>query len=323
MYEKILKAAERLEGIVHKTPVMTSTLLNEITGNQIYLKCENFQRVGAFKFRGAYNAISSLSPEIRKKGIVVFSSGNHAMATALTCKILNVPATVIMPEDAPMVKVAATKGYGATVISYNRNSESREKIAEELVEQYGYTLIPPFDAEEILAGQGTVAKELIEEAGELDYLFVPCGGGGLLSGCAVSTKHLLPKCKVIGVEPCLSDDATISFKTGVLHRAESANSIADGLNTPSLGKITFPLIREYADDFVTVSENEILTTMYYLWTRLKIVAEPSGVVGLAAAFHQKLSLENKKIGVVISGGNVDVKEVGNLFDSIPDLHSKT
>ncbi|WP_152658180.1 threo-3-hydroxy-L-aspartate ammonia-lyase [Oceanobacillus sp. CFH 90083] len=314
MYEKIVEAAKRLDGIAHKTPVHTSTLLNELTGNQIFLKCENFQRMGAFKFRGAYNMISSLSLEERQRGVVAFSSGNHAMATALTCKLLDIPATVIMPEDAPSVKTAAVKDYGATVITYNRRAESREQIAQELIDEFSYTLIPPFDAEPIIAGQGTVAKELMEEVGELDYLLVPCGGGGLLSGCAVSAKQLLPNCKVIGVEPELSNDATMSFKSGELQTINTPNSIADGLNTPSLGNITFPLINEYVDDLITVSEEDIKAAMYFLWTRVKVVVEPSGAVALAA--YQKLAVKDKRIGVVLSGGNVDVRRVGELFKDI-------
>lgn len=316
MYEKIVEAAKRLDGIAHKTPVLTSTLLDELTGNQIFLKCENFQRMGAFKFRGAYNTISSLPQETRNKGVVAFSSGNHAMATALTCKILHIPATVVMPHDAPQVKMEAVRDYGATIITYNRATESREEIAQGLIDEFGYTLIPPFDAEPIVAGQGTVAKEFIEEIGELNYLLVPCGGGGLLSGCAVSSKHLSPDCKVIGVEPAISDDATKSFKTGVLQTVKSPNSIADGLNTPLLGKVTFPLINEYVDDFITVTEEEIKAAMYFLWTRVKVVVEPSGAVALAA--YRKLSAKGKKIGVVLSGGNVDVRTAGDLFKNITD-----
>ncbi|WP_080874473.1 threo-3-hydroxy-L-aspartate ammonia-lyase [Oceanobacillus timonensis] len=314
MYEKITEAANRLDGIAHKTPVLTSTLLNELTGNSIFLKCENFQRMGAFKFRGAYNTVSSLSQEARRKGVIAYSSGNHAMATALTCKILAIPATVVMPEDAPRVKTDAVEDYGATIIKYNRSTESREEIAQELIDKYGYTLIPPFDAESIIAGQGTVAQEFIEEVGKLDYLLVPCGGGGLISGCAVAAKHLLPECKVIGVEPALSDDAAKSFKTGELQTIKTPNSVADGLNTPSLGKITFPFIKEHVDDFITVSEEEIKTAMYLLWTRLKIVVEPSGAVALAA--YRKLSVKGKRVGVVLSGGNVDVRKAGDLFKDI-------
>jgi threonine dehydratase len=313
MFEKVREAAKRLEGIAHKTPVMTSTLLNERTGNQLFLKCENFQRTGAFKIRGAYNAICLLSPEAKKKGVITFSSGNHAMATALTGRLLNVKVTVVMPADAPAVKMSATKGYGATVITYDRLTGSREEIAKELVGKHGYTLVPPFDSEDIIAGQGTAAKELIESVGELDYVFAPCGGGGLLSGSAISARHLLPSCKVIGVEPEMADDATRSFKSGKLQSIGTTDTVADGLRTPMLGNITFPLIRKYVDDMVTVSEQEIISTMYYLWTRLKIVVEPSGAVGLAAIFHKKLPVTGKKAGFILSGGNVDVRTAPELF----------
>ena len=318
MFEKVLAAAKRLEGVAHKTPVLTSRLLDEHTGNAILLKCENFQRMGAFKFRGAFNAISALPPEIRGRGIVTYSSGNHAQAVALTGKLLGIPVTVVMPSDAPAVKFAATKGYGATIVSYDRAKETREAVTEQFIEKYGYTLIPPFDHVEVIAGQGTAAKELIEKTGGLDYLFAPCGGGGLLSGSAVSAKYLLPGCKVIGVEPELADDAFQSFKTGQLHRIDNPATIADGLRTPSLGNITFPLIRTYVDDMITVSEAEIISTMYYLWTRLKIVVEPSGAVSLAPLFHRKLPLAGQRVGVILSGGNVDVRQAGELFAGIPD-----
>jgi threo-3-hydroxy-L-aspartate ammonia-lyase len=318
MYEKVLAAAKRLEGVAHKTPVMTSRLLDEHTGNTVFLKCENFQRMGAFKFRGAYNAVSTLPPDVRRRGIVTYSSGNHAQAIALTGKLLNIPTTVVMPSDAPAVKFAATKAYGASIVSYDRAKVAREAVAQQLIDKYGYTLIPPFDHEEVVAGQGTAAKELIEAVGELDYLFVQCGGGGLLSGSAISSKQLLPRCRVIGVEPELADDATRSFRTGELHRIDNPQTIADGLRTPSLGKITFPLVRTLVDDMVTVNENEIVTTMYYLWTRLKIVIEPSGAVSLAPLFHRTFPAQGKRIGVILSGGNVDVRQVGEIFAGIDD-----
>ncbi|MDR3564564.1 MAG: threo-3-hydroxy-L-aspartate ammonia-lyase [Negativicutes bacterium] len=318
MYEKVLAAAERLDGVAHKTPVMTSRLLDKHSGNTIFLKCENLQRMGAFKFRGAYNAVSSLPPDVRQRGIVTYSSGNHAQAVALTGQLLGVPVTVVMPSDAPAVKFAATKAYGASVVPYDRAKVAREAVAQQFIDKYGYTLIPPFDHEEVVAGQGTAAKELIESTGELDYLFVQCGGGGLLSGSAISAKHLSPGCKVIGVEPELADDATRSFKTGELQRIDNPQTIADGLRTPCLGKITFPLVRALVDDMVTVSEAEILSTMYYLWTRLKLVVEPSGAVSLAPLFHRKLPLTGQRIGVIISGGNVDVRQVGELFAGISD-----
>lgn len=318
MFEKVLAAAKRLEGVAHRTPVMTSRLLDEKTGNTIYLKCENFQRIGAFKFRGAFNAVSALSPEERKRGVVTYSSGNHAQAIALTGRMLQVPTTVVMPADAPAVKSAATKGYGATIVPYDRAKESREEVTKALMDKHGYTLIPPYDHEEVVAGQGTAARELIEEVGMLDYIFAACGGGGLLSGTAISTKHMLPGGRVIGVEPELADDATRSFKSGQLHTVHNPETIADGLRTPCLGKVTFPLVRQYVDDMVTVSEEEILSTMYFLWTRLKIVVEPSGAVSLAPLFHRKLPFEGKKVGIILSGGNVDVRLAGELFANISE-----
>lgn len=316
MYEQIAAAASRLAGVAHKTPVLTSRLLDERTGNMVFLKCENFQRMGAFKFRGAYNAISSLSVAQREKGVITYSSGNHAQAVALASKLLGVKATVIVPADAPAVKLAAAKDYGAAIITYDRAAVSREEVAEKLIREHGYTLIPPFDHYDVIAGQGTVAKELIEEVLSLDYLFVQVGGGGLLSGCAVAAKHLLPRCQVIGVEPALADDATRSFKTGELQSVHNPPTIADGLRTASLGKITFPLIRQYVDDMVTVTEEEIIRTMEFLWTRLKIVVEPSGAVSLAPLMHCKLPIEGKRVGVIISGGNVDVRQAGELFATI-------
>jgi threonine dehydratase len=313
LFNKILAAAKTLDGVAHKTPVLTSRLLDGKTGNQIFLKCENMQRMGAFKFRGAYNAISNLTPDARQKGVVTYSSGNHAQAVALAGELLSVPTTVIVPEDAPAVKLAAAKDYGAKIILYNREKTAREAVAQELIDKFGYTLIPPFDHEDVIAGQGTAVKELIEEINDLDYIFVQCGGGGLLSGSAVCAKHMLPKCQVIGVEPELADDATQSFKTGKLHTIVNPPTIADGLRTAALGKLTFPLIQKYVDDMVTVTDDEIIRTMYFLWTRLKIVVEPSGAVSLAPIFQQKLPINNKRIGVILSGGNADVRQASELF----------
>ena len=313
MYNKILEAAARLNGVAHKTPVMTSRLLNEKIGASTFLKCENFQRMGAFKFRGAYNAISALPESARQKGVVTFSSGNHGMAVALTSQIMGIPAVVIVPNDAPEVKIAAIRGYGATIVTYDRFKEDREIIAKEYMQEKGLTLIPPFDNEYVLAGQGTLAKELFEEVGELDYLFVQVGGGGLISGCAIAANHLAPNCKVIAVEPEVSNDTYQSFQSGVRTKHPAPDSVADGLNTPIPGIITFPLIQKYVHDVITVSEQEILETMYYLWTRTKIMAEPSGAVAIAAAFHGKIPVHSKRIGAVISGGNVDVRLVSKFF----------
>jgi len=318
MYSKVIEASKRLAGAAHKTPVFSSRLLNEHAGNEIYLKCENFQRMGAFKFRGAYNALSNLTPEAKAKGVVTYSSGNHAQAIALAGKLLKVATTVIVPNDAPAVKLKAAQGYGASIVLYDRETVAREDIAKQMIADHGYTLIPPFDHEDVIAGQGTAAMELLDEVGSLDYLFVQCGGGGLLSGCAAYTKNALPQCQVYGVEPDTADDATKSFKTGTLHTAHNPPTIADGLRTPALGKLTFPLIRQYVDDMITVSDDEILSTMYYLWTRLKIVVEPSGAVSLAPLFHRKLPLQGKRVGVILSGGNVDVRLAGELFANISD-----
>lgn len=313
MFGKIVAASARLAGVAHRTQVMTSRLLDEQTGNVIFLKCENFQRMGAFKFRGAYNAASALSDEDRRRGIITYSSGNHAQAIGLTGKLLDIPTTVVMPADAPAVKLAGAKAYGARLVTYDRALESREEVAARLVARHGYTLIPPYDNEEVVAGQGTAAKELVEEVGWLDYVFAPCGGGGLLSGTAVSVSHMLDGAKTIGVEPELAGDAVKSFRTGELHVVHNPPTIADGLRTPSLGKVTFPLVRQYVADMVTVTEEEIVSTMYFLWTRLKLIVEPSGAVALAPLFHRKLGISGCRVGVVVSGGNVDVRLAGELF----------
>jgi threonine dehydratase len=315
----VLEAVDRLAGVAHHTPVLTSRSLDEVTGNNVFLKCENFQRMGAFKFRGAYNAISRLTPEQAAHGVVTFSSGNHAQAVALAGRLLGVKTTVVMPTDAPAVKLTATKNYGAEVVTYDRETMNREELTLKLVADHGYTLIPPFDHPDVIAGQGTAAKELIDEVYSLDMLLVPCGGGGLLSGCAVYTRYALPNCKIIGVEPETADDATRSFYTGTLQTVRSPKTIADGLRTESLGNITFPTIQKNVDEMITVSDADILETMYYLWTRTKIVVEPSGATALAPLFKGRLPVHGKRIGVVLSGGNVDVRLAGDLFASVIDL----
>jgi threo-3-hydroxy-L-aspartate ammonia-lyase len=307
-------AAKRLAGIAHRTPVLTSRTVNQRTNSQVFFKCENFQRTGSFKFRGAYNALSQLSETQKQKGLLTFSSGNHAQGIALSGQLLNIPTTIVMPDDAPAVKQAATRGYGAEVILYNRQQETnREELAKTLLKERSLTLIPPYDHPDIIAGQGTTALELIEEVGELDLLLVCCGGGGLLSGCAIATKALSPNCKVIGVEPQLADDATRSFHSKILHTVNNPNTIADGARTPSLGKITFPLVLDYVDEMVTVSEEAILRTMFFLWERLKIVVEPTGVLAAAALLEGIVTASEAKIGVIISGGNVDLAQIGKLF----------
>ena len=318
LYTGVLNAVEKLAGVAHHTPVLTSRSLDEVTGNFVFLKCENFQRMGAFKFRGAYNAISRLDAAAAARGVITFSSGNHAQAVALAGRILGIKTTVVMPSDAPAVKLAATKKYGADVVTYDRATANREALADELVSRHGYTLVPPFNHPDVIAGQGTAARELIEETFSLDALLVPCGGGGLLSGCAVYAKHALPSCRVIGVEPETADDANRSFHSGALQSVKNPQTIADGLRTESLGSLTFPTIQKYVDDMVTVSDREIIETMYYLWTRMKIVVEPSGATALAPLFKRKLPFEGKRIGVVLSGGNVDVRQAGELFADIKE-----
>jgi threonine dehydratase len=308
-------AAKRLAGIAHRTPVLTSRTVNQRINSQVFFKCENFQRTGSFKFRGAYNALSQLSESQKEKGVLTFSSGNHAQAIALAGQLLNIPTTIVMPDVAPAVKQAATRGYGAEVILYNRQT-NREELAQTIAQERALTLIPPYDHPHIIAGQGTTALELIEEVGELDLLLVCCGGGGLLSGCAIASKALSPNCKVIGVEPQLADDATRSFHSKILHTVNNPNTIADGARTPSLGKITFPLVLHYVDDMVTVSEEAILRTMFFLWERLKIVVEPTGVLAAAALLEGIVTASEAKIGVIISGGNVDLAQIGKLFSGV-------
>jgi len=306
-FADVAAAHERIKSVAKRTPVLTSATIDALTGARVHFKCENFQRMGAFKFRGAYNALSQLDPEQKRKGVVAFSSGNHAQAVALSGRLLGVPATIVMPADAPKVKLEATRGYGAEVVLYDAHNEDRQKIAEKLSAERGMTLIPPFDHLHIAAGQGTAAKELIEDAGALDLLLVPCGGGGLLSGCAVAAKHLSPSCRVIGVEPAAGDDGARSFKAKALQVIKTPDTIADGARTASLGpQVTFPAILRHVDDFLTVTDEELLKSMFFLWERMKIVVEPTGALAACALLEKKLDANGKKVGVVISGGNVDL-----------------
>jgi threonine dehydratase len=306
-FADVAAAHERIKAVAKRTPVLTSATIDALTGARVHFKCENFQRMGAFKFRGAYNALSQLDPEQKRKGVVAFSSGNHAQAVALSGRLLGVPATIVMPTDAPKVKLEATRGYGAEVVLYDAHNEDRRKIAEQLSAERGMTLIPPFDHPHIAAGQGTAAKELIEDAGALDLLLVPCGGGGLLSGCAVAAKHLSPACRVIGVEPAAGDDGARSFKAKALQVIKTPDTIADGARTASLGpQVTFPAILRHVDDFLTVTDEELLKSMFFLWERMKIVVEPTGALAACALLEKKLDANGKKVGVVISGGNVDL-----------------
>jgi threonine dehydratase len=312
-YDDVAAAAERLRGVAHRTPVATSRTLDERLSARLFLKCENLQRAGAFKFRGAYNATAKLAPAERARGVLTYSSGNHAQAIALACRLLGAQATIVMPRSAPAAKRRATEGYGARIVAYDPAKAKREEIAEELRREGDPVLVPPYDHADVIAGQGTAARELFEEVGGLDLLLVPCGGGGLLSGSALSARALAPRCRVVGVEPELADDATRSFKTGTLHTVDNPPTIADGARTPSLGKLTFPLVRENVDDMVTVSDGDLVEAMRFAWERMKLVVEPTGVLGLSAALTRRIDVEGKRVGVILSGGNVDLAYALELF----------
>ena len=309
-YEDVAAAAQRLAGHAFRTPVLTSRQVDARTGCRVFFKCENFQRVGAFKFRGAFNALSRVTPEQRRRGVLAYSSGNHAQAVALAAQQLGSPAVIVMPQDAPQVKATATRGYGAEVVLYDKRSTVREQLAATIAAERGLALIPPYDHPHVVAGQGTAAKELFEETGALDYLFVCVGGGGLISGCAIAADALSPGCKVIGVEPAAGDDATRSFKSRTLQTVHNPDTIADGARTPSLGEITFPLVLRYVHDMVTVDDAQLLRAMLYVWERMKIVVEPTGALGIAGLFERKVALPPaSRVGVIVSGGNVDVRDV--------------
>jgi len=304
-YANVLAAAAAIREVATRTPVLTSRHVDEAVGASVYFKCENFQRVGAFKFRGAYNALSRFSAAQKRAGAVAFSSGNHAQAVALAAKLLGIPALIVMPSDAPPAKLAATRGYGAEVVLYERMSEDREALARRLVAERGGTLIAPFDNSEVIAGQGTAAKELFEEVGPLDFLFVCVGGGGLISGCALAAAELSPACKVIGVEPEAGNDAQQSLRAGHIVRIPVARTIADGAQTPALGELTFPIIKRLVSDIVTVSDAQLLAQMRLFATRMKIVVEPTGCLAAAAVLNKVVPVAGKRVGVIISGGNAD------------------
>jgi threonine dehydratase len=312
-YDDVAAAHERIRPAAHRTPVFTSSTANGLADAKLFFKCENCQRMGAFKFRGAYNALSRFSPEQRTRGVVAFSSGNHAQAVALSAKLLRIPATIIMPEDAPASKVAATKGYGAEVIFYDRYTQDRAAIGKKLAEERGITLIPPYDHPHVMAGQGTAAKELFEEAGALDVLLVPLGGGGLLSGSAVAAKALSPDCAVFGVEPEAGNDGQRSFRSGTIVRIDTPRTIADGAQTQFLGEHTFPVIREHVEDILTATDPELIQTMRFFAERMKMVVEPTGCLGAAAALTKKGRFAGKRVGVILSGGNVDIPKYAEFL----------
>ncbi|WP_199541734.1 threo-3-hydroxy-L-aspartate ammonia-lyase [Paraburkholderia kururiensis] len=311
-FDDVAAAHDRLRGVAHRTPVLTSSTANALSGAQLYFKCENFQRMGAFKFRGAYNSIAQFTPEQKAGGVITFSSGNHAQAIALSAKRLGVKAVIVMPEDAPAVKVAATRGYGGEVVFYNRYTEDREALGRRLAAERGLTLIPPYDHPHVMAGQGTAAKELIEEVGELDLLLVCLGGGGLLSGCAVAARALSPRCTIVGVEPEAGNDGQRSLRSGEIVHIDTPKTIADGAQTQHLGQYTFAVIRQLVDDIATVSDAELVETMKFFASRMKIVVEPTGCLAAAAALQGKVDVKGKRVGVIVSGGNVDLVRFAEL-----------
>ena len=313
-FDLVKEAQKRIKGHAHVTPVMTSQTLNDITGAQIFLKCENFQRMGAFKFRGAYNAMSQLTEEQKKRGVITYSSGNHAQAVALVGRLLGIRTVVVMPNNAPVIKREATEAYGATVVEYDPEETTREEICRDLETKHGHTMVPPFDHIDIVAGQGTAARELIDEVKTLDMLIAPCGGGGLLSGCALAAKGMIPNCRVIGIESEVADDATKSFHTGQLHTIKDPPTIADGTRTPSLGEVTFPLVLEYVDDMRTVPEAAIMEAVKFLFYRMKLVVEPSGALPLAALLVRSVRPEGR-VGIILSGGNIDGAMMKEILDS--------
>ena len=312
-YDDVIAAAARLEGHAHRTPVLRSTTANERWGAEFFFKCENFQRMGAFKFRGAFNALSKFDAAQRKGGVIAFSSGNHAQAIALSARLLAMPAVIVMPKDAPAAKVAATKGYGAEVVMYDRFTEDREALTKRLAQERGMTMIPPYDHPDVLAGQGTAVKELIEETGPLDHLFVCLGGGGLLSGSALSARALAPNCRVYGVEPEAGNDGQQSFRAGKIVHIETPKTIADGAQTQHLGEYTFGIIRRDVDDIFTVTDEQLVDAMRFFAERMKMVVEPTGCLAFAGAIAAGKAVAGQRVGIVISGGNVDLSRYAALI----------
>ena len=314
-YQDVVDGATRLEGAANVTPVLTSRTIDEEVGAKVFFKCENYQRTGSFKFRGAYNSLAKFSEEQRRGGVVAFSSGNHAQGIALAAKLLKIPATIVMPTDAPAAKVAATRGYGAEVVFYDRYTEDREAIGRALAAKHGMTLIPSYDHPDVLSGQGTAAKELFESVGQLDALFVGLGGGGMLSGTTLATRALAPACAVIGVEPEAGNDGQQSFNSGEIVHIDTPDTIADGAQTQHLGNYTFPIILNGVNRIVTVTDEELISAMKFFVQRMKIVVEPTGCLGLAAVRKFKDELQGKRVGVIITGGNIDIDKLGKFLQS--------
>ena len=314
-FSDVQSAVERLVGQAHRTPVVTSRTFDQVAGCSVFFKCENLQRAGAFKFRGAYNALSQLTPEQRQRGVVAFSSGNHAQGLALAAKVLGIPATVVMPSDAPKIKVEATRGYGGEIVLYERLTGDREAIARQLAEERGLTVIPPFDHPHIIAGQGTAALELFQDVPDLDALITPVGGGGLISGCATAAKAMRPSVRVIGVETEPANDAWQSLRTGKRVTIPVPDTIADGIRTTSLGDITFEIMRRLVDEIALVTDVDVIEAMRFMLLRMKLLAEPTGAVPVAALMARKVDgVEGKRVGVIVSGGNADPAMLLRILD---------
>jgi threonine dehydratase len=312
-YDDVVAAHRRIAVAAHRTPTLTSATADAVAEASLFFKCENFQRMGAFKFRGAYNAITQFSPKQRAAGVIAYSSGNHAQAIALSARLQGTKAVIVMPSDAPAVKIAATRGYGGEVVLYDRHSQDREALGRRLAQERGLTLIPPYDHPHVMAGQGTAAKELFEDAGPLDALVVPLGGGGLLSGCAVAARAFNPDCLIVGVEPEAGNDGQRSFRTGTIVHIDVPKTIADGAQTQHLGRHTFAVIRQLVDEVTTVSDAELVETMRFFASRMKLVVEPTGCLAAAAVFQRRIDVRGKRVGVVVSGGNIDPARFAELL----------
>ncbi|HUR89924.1 MAG TPA: threo-3-hydroxy-L-aspartate ammonia-lyase [Ramlibacter sp.] len=311
-YDDVAAAAQRIEGHAHRTPTLRSATADAQLGASLFFKCENFQRMGAFKFRGAFNSLSKFTPGQKRAGVIAFSSGNHAQAIALAARLLGIPAVILMPLDAPAAKLEATRGYGAEVITFDRYKVDREALTKEVAAQRGMTLIPPFNHRDVIAGQGTAVKELIDEVGELDLLFTPLGGGGLLSGSVLAAKALSPNCKVYGVEPEAGNDGQQSLRKGEIVDIPVPRTLADGAQTQHLGDLTFGVIRRDVTDILTATDDQLVQSMRFFAGRMKMIVEPTGCLGFAGARHGGVDIRGKRVGILISGGNVDITRFAQL-----------
>ena len=312
-YDDVAAAAHRLKGMVHRTPVLRSGTIDGRLGAQLFFKCENLQRTGAFKFRGAFNTLAQFTDEQRERGVLAFSAGNHAQAIALSARLLDMPALIVMPEDAPASKMAATREYGAQVVTYNRYTEDREAISRQLARERGMTLVPPFDHPHVIAGQGTAAQELLEEVPDLDYLFVCVGGGGLLAGSLLAAQALAPHCRVVGVEPEAGNDGQQSVRAGHVVQIPTPHTIADGAQTQALGRLTFPIIQRLVDHMVTATDPQLVEALRFFAERMKLMVEPTGALALAGAEHGGIDLHGARVGIMVSGGNADLSRYARFL----------